>query len=77
MTLIDQYKEGLLKGIVKSRTEKATGFSSLTGVTIYLGEYRQVRRGVRWVLTHGEVEYYMTDAKLSDILHDLGVEVKL
>ena len=71
------YQKGLLKGIVESRVTKVTGFhGSLRNVTIYLEEYRAIRRGVRWILTNAGVAHKFSDRELRNILKEIDINYK-
>lgn len=68
--LIEQYKKGLLIGIVESRAKRALGFSSLRGVSISYNYYLKIKRGTQWILTHAGANYRLSDAELVQILVD-------
>ena len=74
--MIELYKQGLLKGIIESRTKHITRLTSLSNATIYPDTYKAIRRGTRWILTQAGVSAKVSDETLLAILKDLGVNVE-
>lgn len=73
MELKEFYLQGLIRGLVISRTKKMTGFRSLRGVSLSKQDIKSIKRGTQWILTHAGASYKVKLDEVEEILKEVGI----